>query len=104
MLTPRRIICAQADEARGRPAAENEEALRDAAYAGETAEVRLLLAAGTDPDAVNRYVATALHFAAWKSHEEAVVALAEGGADLDKATNAGVTPLMVAAEQGHSCS
>ena len=43
----------QAAEARGRPAAENEQALREAAEGGGTAEVRVLLAAGTDPDAAD---------------------------------------------------
>eukprot|EP01045_Picozoa_sp_COSAG04_P023940 COSAG04_NODE_2922_length_3381_cov_62.270871_5_plen_176_part_00 len=94
---------AQADEARGRPAAENEKALRDAAERGQTAEVRVLLAAGADPDAVGGlFRNTALRFAAQEGHEEAVGALAEGGADLDKAGNDGETPLMQAAYFGHS--
>ena len=93
---------AKADEAKGRLAEENEEALMDAAYAGKTAEVRVLLAAGTDPEAANGDGTTALHDAAKYGHEEAVGALAEGGADLDKADNNGVTPLMEAARYGHS--
>eukprot|EP01045_Picozoa_sp_COSAG04_P062707 COSAG04_NODE_32897_length_192_cov_15.537634_1_plen_63_part_11 len=60
----------QADEARGRPAAENEQALREAAGGGEAAEVRVLLAAGTDPDAVGRFGNTALHWATGQGHEE----------------------------------
>ena len=92
----------QADEARGRPAAENEQALRDAARDGQNAEVRVLLAAGTDPDAAVGNGQTALLWAAANDHEKAVRALAEGGADLDKAEEDGVTPLMKAAVNGHS--
>ena len=79
----------QADEARGKPAAQNEEALRRAAKGGETAEVRVLLAAGTDPDAADEEGRTALWWAAIGGREEAVGALAEGGADLDKANSSG---------------
>ena len=93
---------AQADEARGRPAAENEEALREAALYERMAEVRVLLAAGTAPDAADGDGRTALHLAALMGHEEAVGALAEGGADLDKADNWGATPLMNAARWGES--
>eukprot|EP01045_Picozoa_sp_COSAG04_P012318 COSAG04_NODE_825_length_10050_cov_15.525676_2_plen_1515_part_00 len=93
---------AKADRTRGRPAEKNEEALRDVAMDGETATVRVLLAAGIDPDAAGGNGRTALHWAAAKGREEAVDALAAGGADLDKTDNNGVTPLMVAAEKGHS--
>ena len=92
----------QAGEARGRPAAENEEALRDAAERGRTAEVRVLLAAGTDPDAADRDGWTALYLAAGEDEQDAVNALAEGGADLDKVDKDGVAPLMEAARYGHS--
>eukprot|EP01045_Picozoa_sp_COSAG04_P011105 COSAG04_NODE_705_length_10946_cov_208.154052_9_plen_181_part_00 len=90
----------QADAARGRPAAENEEALRDSADRGKTAEVRVLLAAGTDPDAAGEYGRTALLNAAHQCHGEVVVALAEAGADLDRGNNVGATPLMAAAHTG----
>ena len=66
----------QMDEARGRPAEENEEALREAAHDGETAQVRVLLAAGTDPDAADEDGRTALYYAANNGREEAVGALA----------------------------
>ena len=92
---------AKADEARGRPAAENEEALVKAAKGGRTVEVRVLLAAGTDPDAMV-YGTTALFCAAEKGREEAVGALAEGGADLNKANEDGATPLMFAAVDGRT--
>ena len=89
---------------KGRPAAENEMKLRDAAESGQRAEVRVLLAAGTDPDATDGYgaVVTALHLAANRGHEEAVAALAEGGADLDKADGFGGAPLLNAAYRGHT--
>eukprot|EP01048_Picozoa_sp_COSAG05_P031640 COSAG05_NODE_11664_length_503_cov_0.673267_1_plen_113_part_10 len=58
--------------------ASDEQALRDAARDGDTAQVRELLAAGTDPNAADEAGRTSLRFAAWKAHEEAVVALAEG--------------------------
>ena len=80
----------------------DEQALMKAATDGQTAEVRVLLAAGTDPDAVDKRGNTALLYAANRGHEEAVGALAEGGADLDKANMYGGTPLMVAASNGHS--
>ena len=67
------------------------------------AGVRVLLAAGTDPDAVDGRGRTVLYLAVDNDHEEAVGALAEGGADLDKAnTFNGATPLMEAAHNGHS--
>eukprot|EP01045_Picozoa_sp_COSAG04_P021598 COSAG04_NODE_2341_length_4295_cov_5.618061_3_plen_810_part_00 len=92
---------AKADEVRGRPAEENKETLVNAADAGEAAEVRVLLAAGADPDAADENGDTALYWAAYYGHEEVVAALAEGGADLDKAS-AGGTPLMAAAFDGSS--
>ena len=58
------------------------------------AKVCVLLAAGTDPDAAKEYRGTALSCAARKGHEEAVGALAEGGADPDKANRDGATPLL----------
>ena len=93
---------AKADEARGRPTEETEHALIMAANAGQTAEVRVLLAAGTDPDVASKDGSTALICAAYGGHEEAVGALAEGGADLDKVDKDGVTPLMEAARYGQS--
>ena len=62
----------------------------------------MLLAAGTDPDAADGIGGTALHWAAFNDHEEAVGALAEGGADLDKTNKNRTTPLMDAASKGHS--
>ena len=94
---------AKADEARLFPSFMfNEKRLIKVARKGETAEVRVLPAAGTDPDAADMWGVTALHFAAAQGHEEAVGALAEGGADLDKANNLGATPLMVAVQFGRS--
>ena len=79
-----------------------DQALWGAARNGETAKVRALLAAGTDPDTVDRYGATALHHAAMEGHREVLGALAEGGADLEKANNYGATPLMLATYHGES--
>ena len=68
--------------------------------------MRVLLAAGTDPDAADYEGWAALHYAtvpvwaAGRGHEEAVVALAEGGADLDKVDGDGATPLMEAMLSG----
>eukprot|EP01045_Picozoa_sp_COSAG04_P010399 COSAG04_NODE_636_length_11710_cov_63.646973_5_plen_211_part_00 len=75
-----------------------------AAKAGRTAEVRVLLAAGTDPraepDGDGR---TALHHAAGNGHEEVAAALVGGGAyPDDTASSSGATPLMWAARNGHS--
>ena len=64
--------------------------------------VRVLLAAGTDPDAADEDGTAALNLSAGQGHEEAVGVIAEGGADLDKASNAGATPLMAAAYYGRS--
>eukprot|EP01045_Picozoa_sp_COSAG04_P011104 COSAG04_NODE_705_length_10946_cov_208.154052_8_plen_77_part_00 len=73
-------MCVQADEAKGRPAEENEQALREAAESGQTAEVRVLLAAGTYPDAADGNGNTALGLAAWKGHWEAGAVLQEWAA------------------------
>ena len=62
---------AKADALKVKPAAENEEALRTVATNGDTAEMCVLLAAGTDPDAVNEYGDTALGLAARMGHEVA---------------------------------
>ena len=88
---------------RHRPAEMNEGALMDAAQSGRTAEVRVLLAAGADPDAVDEKISanwTAMIYAAMAGHEETVAALAEGGADPNKADSHGSTPLMWAACMG----
>ena len=69
---------------------------------GHEEVVRLLLAAGADPDAADEDGDTALHFVAKSGREEVVGALAEGGADLDKANDNGATTLMYAASSGHS--
>jgi len=45
--------------------------------------------------------ATALWAAAWKGHVHIVQYLVEQGADIDKATSAGTTPLMIAEAAGH---
>eukprot|EP01045_Picozoa_sp_COSAG04_P009489 COSAG04_NODE_550_length_12709_cov_6.177637_10_plen_388_part_00 len=82
--------------------AAGEEALWAAAQDGETAEVRVLLAAGANPDAVDWTGDTALIKAARWGHEDVVGALVEGDADLDKADKNGATALMIAAYRGRS--
>ena len=87
------------------PELETELLLRDAAHQREPAKVRMLLAGGTDPDAADGHGQTALHHAVgWDDEEGLAVldALAECGADLDKADNDGATPLMLAAKNGCS--
>ena len=76
--------------------------LRAAAKKGNTAEVCVRLAAGTDPDAADKKGNTALHLAAYEGHEEVIVALAEGGADLDSKNQQRATPLLRAAGNGQS--
>ena len=82
--------------------AAGEEALWAAAQDGETAQVRVLLAAGANPDAVDWTGDTALIKAARWGHEDVVGALVEGDADLDKADKNGATALMIAAYRGRS--
>lgn len=55
--------------------------LHKAAHEGDVAEIRRLLADGADPEARDTHGRTAAHVSAFASHEEAVAALAEGGAD-----------------------
>eukprot|EP01048_Picozoa_sp_COSAG05_P006543 COSAG05_NODE_429_length_9889_cov_11.904290_2_plen_698_part_00 len=90
------------EKLKGEPAEENEWELRDAARAGETAMVRVLLAAGCHPDAASAAGDTPLIVAAGAGHEEVVAMLADaGGADLDLADEHGATPLMQAAVGAH---
>lgn len=58
-----------------------DQALLDAALAGDSERVAALIAQGANPDAANRYDVTALSFAADQGHVEVVRVLLEGGAD-----------------------
>lgn len=67
------------------PGADEREAYRGvfaAAARGDVAEIGSLLAAGADPAERDGRGRTALHVAVYGSHEAAVRALAEGGADI----------------------
>ena len=55
--------------------------LHKAAHDGDVAAIRQLLADGADPDSRNNNGRTPAHVAAFASHEDAVAALAAGGAD-----------------------
>jgi outer membrane protein assembly factor BamB len=59
------------------------EALREAARAGDLAQIESLLAAGAPVDAPARYGQTPLYLAADKGHLEAVRRLVEAGADVN---------------------
>jgi ankyrin repeat protein len=65
--------------------------------------VRALIEAGAD---INKALLdggeTTLFIAAHQGHEASVRALIELGADVSKAENNGVTPLSVAAQEGHT--
>jgi ankyrin repeat protein len=62
-----------------------ETALMAAARSGDAGSIRLLLAAGADPNASEEnHGETALIWAAAENHAEAIRALAAGGADLDR--------------------
>lgn len=67
-----------------------------AAAAGDTSEVRALLAKGVDPDGMDRHGLTALHWAAREGRVEAMRTLVAAGAGVDRRDAAanGWTPLM----------
>ena len=63
--------------------------------------MRLLLEAGADKEAKNKYGDTPLIKAAYKGHEAVVPLLLEAGADKEAKNKDGITPLIAAAEKGH---
>lgn len=75
-------------------------ALHWAAWAGDTALVEAILAAGASPIAVNRYGMTALHLAAENGDVPTLRALLEAGADPNATLPEGETVLMTAARAG----
>ena len=79
--------------------------LHDAAWAGDVAEIRRLLAAGVDVNALDLDRKTPLHFAAADGHVEAIDALIEAGANVDARDDSGygsgITPLHVAVAHDH---
>jgi ankyrin repeat protein len=75
-------------------------ALCDAARAGVTGVVQLLLDAGADPNCASRY-GTALHAAADANRHDIARQLLEAGARLEGTDAWGRTPLIAAAWNGH---
>lgn len=76
-------------------------ALQAAASGGSLRLVKLLLAAGADPNRANRHNESALHFAAEKGHVQIAQELLKWGALADtKSRHTAMTPLMLAAENG----
>ena len=77
------------------------EKLRDAAGQGDAAGVRECLEAGADPNAPDPYGRMAMHNAAEGGKSVEVLEVLRGaGAEVDKATENGATPLMYAAHYG----
>ncbi len=70
--------------------------LQQAALAGRTEAVELLIRRGADLNAVAQDRGTALHAAAFLGHEKAVHALVQNGADVNAANIRGETPLGLA--------
>ena len=76
--------------------------LHAAAYLGNAAAVRLLLAHGADPGLRNNSRVTPLHAAAYLGHAEIVRELLAAGVEVDSRNEQGFTPLHDAANQGHA--
>jgi thiosulfate/3-mercaptopyruvate sulfurtransferase len=74
--------------------------LMQAAHMGERDIVRLLIAAGAQPNARNADGNNALWFACVGSHPDIIDLLAEAGIDIDHRNDSGATPLMYAASSG----
>ena len=82
------------------PEADGTTALHWAAWAGDSALVEALLAAGASPTATNRYGMTALHLAAVNGDVPTMRKLLEAGADANATLPEGETVLMTAARTG----
>ena len=74
--------------------------LYEAAYRGDTTQVKALLMSGEDPDEPATRGWTSLGIAAAEGHVTTVRALLDGGADPNQANMPGRTPLMYAARYG----
>ena len=68
---------------------------------GDTEQVRALLDAGTDMNAVDRYGQTAIMNAAHKGHSEIVRHLTQRGADMNRTAKFGLSALMLAVIANH---
>ena len=75
--------------------------LHDAAWDGDEAQVKTLLAKGADLDARVEEGETALHFAAFKGRTVIARLLLDKGADANARKKDGATPLGLAAFNGH---
>lgn len=71
-----------------------------AARCGDVKIVRMLMARGADPHAIDDMERTALHYASYGTHEEIVEVLLDCGANASSVTADGHTPLTVASFQG----
>ncbi|WP_435988630.1 ankyrin repeat domain-containing protein [Sulfitobacter sp. SH24] len=68
-----------------------------AAHKGQVAEIESLIAAGEDPNMRDRSGRTPAHIAAFASHDDALSALATGGADMNALENRAYDVLTIAA-------
>lgn len=68
-----------------------------AAHEGQVAEIESLIAAGEDPNMRDRSGRTPAHIAAFASHDDALTALATGGADMNALENRAYDVLTIAA-------
>jgi ankyrin repeat protein len=95
----------QIEEAVGYARPARQEELFAAAAAGDVSRVRALLREGVDPDAWNADRAAAIHLAARAGHSEVVLALIDGGADVDRQQfGRGDSALLVALHQGEAAT
>ena len=76
--------------------------LHGAAKRGDTDAIRMLLAAGADPNARAKYRLTPLHYAAYMGHADATQALLAAGADSNVRDVDGTAPIYFASSNGHT--
>jgi hypothetical protein len=79
-----------------------DEKLFEAVGDGNAAKVRELLKRGANPNAMDKYGSTPLHFAAAKGYVDVARLLLEHGADANAKDKEGWTPLHLAALWGHA--
>jgi uncharacterized protein len=75
--------------------------LQRAVYAGDTTEVRRLLAAGAEPQAANLFGATPMMLAASAGRADIIALLLKAGADVNSPNEEGQTALMLVARTGN---